>query len=116
MDRVSRFIFCCIFNRLCRFFRDFCVPVVVTLATAEVEKICLQNGLLLHELLRYEAYYALDTDLSVFVDSCFGQHIVDVSATIRIGKQSVPLNDPRLRFERATEVKQKSSEVIESVS
>jgi hypothetical protein len=32
---------------------DYCAPVVGTVVTGEVERICLKNGLLFHELLRY---------------------------------------------------------------
>jgi hypothetical protein len=77
---------------------EFCSPVVVTLASGEAERVCLQNGLLLHELL-----------------SCFG-HLIDVSANIRIGKQAFSISETHLRFERATEVKPKSAELMESVS
>jgi hypothetical protein len=34
-------------------YSEYCAPVVLTFASAEVEKICLKNGLLFHELLRY---------------------------------------------------------------
>jgi hypothetical protein len=37
---------------LSKWFVEYTSPVVVTIATAEVESICLKNGLLLHELLR----------------------------------------------------------------
>lgn len=77
---------------------EFCAPVVVTLATAEAEKTCLQNGLLFHELL-----------------SCFG-HLVDINVNIRIGKQALNITETHLRFERATEAKPKTSDNMESVS
>lgn len=77
---------------------EFCAPVVVTLATGEAERVCLQNGLLLHELL-----------------SCFG-HLIDVSASIRIGKQAFSISETHLRFERATEVKPKTGDLMESVT
>jgi hypothetical protein len=32
---------------------EYTSPVVVTVATAEAEAICLKNGLLFHELLRF---------------------------------------------------------------
>jgi hypothetical protein len=76
---------------------EFCSPVVVTLASGEAERICLQNGLLLHELL-----------------SCFG-HLIDVSASIRIGKQAFTISETHLRFERATETKPKNAELMESI-
>ena len=32
---------------------EFCAPVITVVATAEVETISLQNGLLFHDLLRF---------------------------------------------------------------
>lgn len=79
-------------------FSEYCAPVVITLATGEAERVCLQNGLLLHELL-----------------SCFG-HLIDVGANIRIGKQAFSISETHLRFERATEAKPKTAEMMEGVS
>lgn len=76
---------------------EFCAPVVVTVATAEVESICLRNGLLLHELL--SAYGKLDS----------------VNATIRSSGTQVEINDAHIRFERVTEVRSKSSGGIEEL-
>ena len=42
--------------------REYNAAVVVTVATAEAENMCLKNGLLFHELLRYarEQYFTKD--------------------------------------------------------
>lgn len=100
------------------FFSEFCAPVVVTLVSAEAEKICLKNGLLLHELLRFVHF--IDYHVTSLVDyvvnflSCFG-HLDGIGANIRAGNQTFPLSDAHIRFERATEVRPKTSENIEEV-
>ena len=82
---------------LCALSREFCSPVVVTVATAEVENICLKNGLLLHELL--SAFSKLD----------------GVNATVRSSNYQVEINDAHIRFERVTEVRGKSPGCIEEL-
>lgn len=82
---------------LSKWIGEFCAPVVVTVATAEVESICLRNGLLLHELL--SVYGKLDS----------------VNATIRSSGSQVEINDAHIRFERVTEVRSKSSGGIEEL-
>ena len=82
---------------LCAISREFCSPVVVTVATAEVENICLKNGLLLHELL--SAFSKLD----------------GVNATVRSSNYQVEINDAHIRFERVTEVRGKSPGCIEEL-
>ena len=69
---------------LTKWIGEFCAPVVVTVATAEVENICLKNGLLLHELL-----------------SAFGK-LDSANATIRSSNSQVEINDAHIRFERVT--------------
>jgi len=71
--------------------------VVVTVATAEVENICLKNGLLLHELL--SAFSKLD----------------GVNVTVRSSNYQVEINDAHIRFERVTEVRGKSPACIEEL-
>ncbi len=88
--------------------------MVVTLATAQVEKICLQNGLLLHELLRYRSPFFSITCLTD-MDSCFG-HLDGINSVVRVGNQQFPINDTHIRFERVTEVKAKTTENVEEVS
>ena len=80
-----------------RWISEFCSPVVVTVATAEVESICLKNGLLLHELL--SAFSKLD----------------GVNATVRSSNYQVEINDAHIRFERVTEVRGKSPGCIEEL-
>ncbi len=46
--------------------------------------------------------------------SCFG-HLDGIGANIRAGTQSFPLPDAHIRFERATEVRPKTSENVEEV-
>ena len=82
---------------ICAESREFCSPVVVTVATAEVENICLKNGLLLHELL--SAFSKLD----------------GVNATVRSSNYQVEINDAHIRFERVTEVRGKSPGCIEEL-
>jgi hypothetical protein len=41
--------------------------------------------------------------------------LIDANANIRIGKQAFPISETHLRFERATETKPKTAELIESV-
>ena len=69
---------------LTKWIGEFCAPVVVTVATAEVENICLKNWLLLHELL-----------------SAFGK-LDSANATIRSSNSQVEINDAHIRFERVT--------------
>ena len=82
---------------LTKWISEFCAPVVVTLATAEVESICLKNGLLLHELL-----------------SAFGK-LDAANATIRSSNTQVEINDAHVRFERVTEVRTKNAGGIEEL-
>ncbi len=79
-----------------------------------MEKICLQNGLLLHELLRYLIITLTITCLTD-VDSCFG-HLDGINSVVRVGNQQFPINDTHIRFERVTEVKAKTTENVEEVS
>lgn len=44
---------------------EYCAPVIATVSTAEVEGICLKNGLLFHELLR--SFFEFYCEIS---DSC----------------------------------------------
>jgi hypothetical protein len=76
---------------------EFCAPVVVTVATAEVESICLKNGLLLHELL-----------------SAFGK-LDNVNATIKSTNSQIEISDAHIRFERVTEVRSKSAGSVEEL-
>eukprot|EP01035_Chromulina_nebulosa_P018359 gene18359-24055_t len=79
-------------------FSEYCSPVVITVATAEVENTCLKNGLLLHELL-----------------GAFG-HLDSLNTSIRISSgQSISISDARIRFERSTEARLKPSNVVEEV-
>ena len=82
---------------LSKWIGEFCAPVVVTVATAEVENICLKNGLLLHELL-----------------SAFGK-LDSANATIRSSNSQVEINDAHIRFERVTEVRSKSAGGVEEL-
>ena len=82
---------------LTKWIGEFCAPVVVTVATAEVENICLKNGLLLHELL-----------------SAFGK-LDSANATIRSSNSQVEINDAHIRFERVTEVRSKSAGGVEEL-
>lgn len=34
-------------------YREFNAPVIITVTTPEAERLCLKNGLLFHEMLRY---------------------------------------------------------------
>mmetsp|Transcript_14452 Transcript_14452/g.21723 ORF Transcript_14452/g.21723 Transcript_14452/m.21723 type:complete len:1460 (-) Transcript_14452:198-4577(-) len=76
---------------------EYTSPVVVTVATAEAEAICLKNGLLFHELL-----------------SAFG-HLDNLSATVRSVNHQIPVIDAHIRFERVSEVVPKSSGCIEEI-
>eukprot|EP01041_Mallomonas_annulata_P002922 gene2922-5736_t len=82
---------------LSRWQTEYFAPVVVTLATADVERICLENGLLFHELL-----------------SAFG-HLDTVNASIRTSGQIFPVAEANIRFERISEVVQKNSGVVEEL-
>ena len=82
---------------LSKWIGDYCAPVVVTVATAEVENICLKNGLLLHEIL-----------------SGFGK-LESVKATIRSTNSQIEINDANIRFERVTEVRSKNAGGIEEL-
>jgi hypothetical protein len=46
--------------------------------------------------------------------SAFGH--VDVSASIRLGSQHIPIHDAHIRFERSTESKAKDAATVERVS
>lgn len=75
-----------------RWVEDNCCPVVCTLATAEVERLCAKNNLLFHELL-----------------SAFGT-VDNLNATIRgINSHHLTFPDFKVRFERATEATAKSA-------
>lgn len=80
-----------------RWVGEYCAPVVVTVTTAEAEAISLKNGLLFHELL-----------------SAFG-HLDGMNCTIKSGSQSFVLPDAHIRFERATELQAKNSDMIEKL-
>lgn len=83
---------------LSRWQSEYFAPVVVTLSTAEVEKACLENSLLFHELL-----------------SAFG-HLDAVNSTIRTGGgPNISISDSHIRFERVSEVVHKSSGVVEEL-
>ena len=82
---------------LSKWIGDYCAPVVVTVATAEVENICLKNGLLLHEIL-----------------SGFGK-LEGANATIRSTNSQIEINDANIRFERGTEVRSKNAGGIEEL-
>lgn len=84
-------------NIVSKWLDEYCAPVVACVATAEVESICLKNGLLLHELL-----------------SAFG-HLDGVNTTIRSSHNPVHVSDAHIRFERITEVKAKTSYTIEEL-
>lgn len=101
---------------LSKWFVEYTSPVVVTIATAEVESICLKNGLLFHELLRYQI---IDWIFSFFLFfhfeySAFG-HLDNLSATVRSVNHQIPVIDAHIRFERSSEVVPKSSGAIEEV-
>lgn len=81
-----------------KFVGEFCAPVVVTVTTAEVENICQKNGLLLHELL-----------------SAFG-HLDSINSVVRTGSGTLPVTDAHIRFERVTELKPKTSTLLEEVN
>jgi hypothetical protein len=93
---------------------DFCAPVVVVIATEEAERISLQNGLLLHELFRL-VFFSLTLFSVLICCSCFGQ-LDGVNSIIRVGQQVLSVPDGHIRFERITETKFKSSEIVEEVS
>eukprot|EP01038_Epipyxis_sp_PR26KG_P005036 gene5036-7027_t len=76
---------------------EYCAPVVITVTTAEAEGICLKNGLLLHELL-----------------SAFG-HLDGINAIVRSGAQNYSLPDTHVRFERVTEMRARTGDVIEEM-
>lgn len=82
---------------LSKWLTEFASPVVVTIATAEAESICLRNGLLFHDLL-----------------SAFG-HLDNVSSTVRSVNQQISFTDAHIRFERSTEVAPRSPAAIEEV-
>ena len=96
---------------------------MVTIATAEAEAVCLRNGLLLHELLRLSYYnnYALKDFKLQLTNACFDYlcspfgHLDSINSVIRIGTASIATADAHIRFERATELKSKGSELIEEV-
>ncbi len=96
-------------------FSEYCAPVVITLASEEAERICLHNGLLLHELLRYSytLIFAVFI-LTSIVTSCFG-HLDGLNSTIRIGNQGISVSDAHIRFERVTEVRPKTAENVDEV-
>lgn len=52
--------------------------------------------------------------LDLFLHSCFGQ-IDAVNSTIRVGTQVINISDGRIRFERGTETKAKTPEIVEEV-
>lgn len=80
-----------------KWINDFCAPVVVTIATAEVENICMKNGLLLHELLN--AFNKLN----------------NVNATIKSTYNQIDITDANIRFERSSEVRMKSPSGVEEL-
>lgn len=82
---------------LTKWIGEYCAPVVVTVATAEVESICLLNGLLLHEIL-----------------GAFGK-LDGANATIRSTNSQVEISDAHIRFERVTEVRTKNAGGIEEL-
>lgn len=82
---------------LSKWFGEYMCPVVVTIATAEAEKICLENGLLFHELI-----------------SAFGQ-LDGINASVKSVNSQVGISDAHIRFERFTEVAPKSAATIEQL-
>lgn len=82
---------------LTKWIGEFCAPVVVTVVTAEVESICLKNGLLLHEML-----------------SGFGK-LDGANATIRSTSSQIEITDAHIRFERVTEVRPKNAGGLEEL-
>ena len=80
----------------------------------------MKNGLLLHELLRFVCI-DVDNHRKQFISkikpafSPFG-HLDSINSVIRIGTASFSTADAHIRFERATELKPKGSDMIEDVS
>lgn len=72
---------------------------MLTSASPDVERICMQNGLLFHELL-----------------SCFG-HLSGLNSIIRLTNSQTPISvtEAQMRFERVTEVRPKPAENVEKV-
>ena len=81
---------------LSRYVQQHCSPLIITVATAQVEKTCLRNGLLFHELLA--AFSELD----------------NINATIRMGTHSVQLPDAHIRFERSSEARIRTGDMLET--
>jgi hypothetical protein len=80
-----------------RYINEFASPVVMMVSTAEAEKVSLRNGLLLHEL------------LSAF------SHIDGVNSLLRLQNMNINVTECHLRFERSTEMNEKSGEILEQL-
>ncbi len=81
---------------LSRYLVEFCAPVVLTCTTAEVDKACLRNGLLLHELLG--GFARLDNTNSV----------------VRTGSGELHIQDAQIRFEALTEARAKNGFTVDA--
>ena len=80
-----------------RYINEFSSPVVMVVASAEAERVSLRNGLLLHEL------------LSAF------SHVDGVNSLLRLPGMNINVTDCHLRFERSTEMHEKSAEILEQL-
>ena len=82
---------------LARFLAEFCSPVIMVIPTAEVEKASLRNQLLFHEL------------LAAF------SHLDGLNVNLRIPGSNISISDCHIRFERSTEVGEKTVEDVENL-
>ena len=80
-----------------RYINEFLSPVVMVQASEEAEPVSLRNGLLLHEL------------LAAF------SHVDGVNSLLRLPGMNINVTDCHLRFERSTEMHEKSGEILEQL-
>ena len=107
-------------------FSDVCAPVVITVSTNKAENLCLKNGLLFHELLRFKNIHLKSIltfcfNISVLSQLFFLSHISafghcdGLNSIIRSGGTQIHVSDAQIRFERASEAKAKTVTDVEDV-